>query len=187
MRDVLLADLSRFPRPGRPFQEASPSRRALLKACLDEQGAWAVIELRVRQWARGRSRALRLCSAVTRKLVEVTTGIQIAADAQIGRGLYIGHFGGIVIGDQVVAGENLSIHQGVTIGAGHGGSPRLGDGVYIAPGAKLFGAIVVGDDVWIGANAVVNRDLPSGCTAVGVPARVVPRGARATARATTLR
>ena len=111
------------------------------------------------------------------KVIEMTTGISIAAEARIGSGLYIGHFGCIVVGGGVVMGTNCNLSQGVTIGEGgrpgSWGSPRIGNRVYLAPGAKVFGPIVVGDDVAIGANAVVTQSLPDRAVAVGVPAQIV--------------
>ena len=69
--------------------------------------------------------------------------------------------------------ENCRIHSDVNIGEAGGRAPRIGDNVYIAPGAKIFGGITVGDNAAIGANAVVNTDVPAGVTVAGVPARVV--------------
>lgn len=104
-------------------------------------------------------------------------GISIPLGAEIGPGLYIGHFGCITINEHVVMGRNCNINQGVTIGKHNRGPrkgcPRLGDRVYIGAGAKVFGGIVIGNDVAIGANAVVTRDLPEHAVAVGVPARVI--------------
>jgi serine O-acetyltransferase len=80
---------------------------------------------------------------------------------EIEKGLYIGHFGGIFVNDDVVMGENCNLSQGVTIGLGgrreKRGCPKIGDRVFIGPGAKLFGAIEIGNDVAIGANACGNK------------------------------
>lgn len=107
------------------------------------------------------------------RFVEMTTGISIAERATIGRGLYIGHFGGVIIG-VVEIGDNCNISHGVTLGrsgrVGSFGRPRLADRVWIGPGAVLTGPIAVGHDAVIGANAVVTRDVPAGAAALGVPA-----------------
>ena len=91
-------------------------------------------------------------------------GIVIPRTARIGPGLYIGHFGGVVISADAVIGRNATLSHQVTIGAsGQGdklGVPVIGDDVYIAPGAKLFGKIVIGNRVKIGANAVIHKDIP---------------------------
>ncbi len=128
---------------------------------------------------RGRFRALllplKVILMILGRFVEVYTGVWIAPNAQIGPGLYIGHFGGVIMGP-VVMGSNCNLSPGVVIGQSvrgtHRGRPTFGDRVYIAAGAKLFGSITVGDDVAIGANAVVTRSLPDRAVALGVPAQV---------------
>jgi serine O-acetyltransferase len=89
-----------------------------------------------------------------------------------GPGLAIPHRGPIIVNAAVRVGHSCRLHSSVTIGDFHG-SPRLGNNVYIGPGARIFGPIVIGDDVRIGANAVVREDVPSGVTVAGVPARIV--------------
>ena len=166
-------------RPWRDFQAdlACYREEGVVKPLLLRQGLWALAQYRFARWLRlspGR-RWLKPVEVLWRKLVEILTGISISGDAQIGPGLEIGHFGGIVVGPGVALGAECAIAQGVTIGTGTGrrrGSPRIGSGTYIAAGAKVFGPIVVGDHVAIGANAVVFRDVPDGALAVGVPATV---------------
>ena len=118
---------------------------------------------------------LKVLLMIVGRLVEVYTGIWIAPDAEIGPGLYIGHFGGVIIGS-VVIGSNCNLSPGVVIGqsvrGAHRGRPTFGDRVYIAAGAKLFGSITIGNDVAIGANAVVTRSMPDRAVALGVPAQV---------------
>ncbi|MCD6287590.1 MAG: serine acetyltransferase [Candidatus Hydrogenedentes bacterium] len=110
-------------------------------------------------------------------LLGVVTGIYIPLETDIGPGLYIGHWGGIMVHPKTVIGENCNLSQGVTIGeggrAGNRGVPRIGDRVYIAPGAKVFGDIVIGNDVAIGANAVVNKSVPDKAVVGGIPAAVI--------------
>lgn len=103
----------------------------------------------------------------------VVTGAHIPLGCRIGGGLLLPHPNGIVIHPDVVVGPNCLIFQQVTLGAVHGGVPRLGGHVDVGAGARILGAVVVGDDVVIGANAVVLEDVPAGATAVGVPARVI--------------
>lgn len=111
------------------------------------------------------------------RLTEILTGISLEPKARIGRGLYIGHFGGIIVGSGASLGDYCNLSQGVTLGVdGRGdrrGSPQIGDRVFIAPGAKVLGAITIGDDAVIGANAVVVRSLPDRAVAVGIPAQIV--------------
>ena len=92
--------------------------------------------------------------------------------------MLIEHFGGIVVSGDAVLGDDVVLRNGVTIGlkrTGERGAPVIGNRVDIGAGAKILGAIHIGDDVVVGANAVVISDVPPGCLAVGVPARVIPR------------
>ena len=104
-------------------------------------------------------------------------GIELCRGTKVGEGLYIGHFGGIIISPGVVIGRNCNISQGVTIGiSGRGekrGIPVIGDGVYIGSGAKVIGKIHVGNNVAIGANAVVIKDVPDNAVVGGVPAKII--------------
>lgn len=105
------------------------------------------------------------------------TGIEIHPGATIGRGLFIDHGSGVVIGETTIIGDNCTIYQGVTLG-GTGKEtgkrhPTLGNNVMVGSGAKLLGSFTVGDNSKIAAGAVVLSDVPENCTAVGVPAKVV--------------
>lgn len=100
-------------------------------------------------------------------------GAVIGRGADFGSGFILLHTVGTVINSEVVAGKNLVLEHGVTIGAEKGASPVLGDNVFVGAGAKIIGAIKIGSDVKIGANAVVISDIPNGATAVGIPAKVV--------------
>lgn len=168
----LRADLDRY--------RVTDGRSTLVNLWLSP-GTVASIHHRAAHWAwNGRSLAhlaARLPLLVLQRFVEVWTGIGIAPQATIGPGLYVGHFGGVIVNGDAVLGTHVSLSQGVTIGvAGRGaqrGTPVLGDRVYVAPGAKLFGPISLGDDVAVGANAVVNRDVPARGVVGGVPARLL--------------
>ncbi|MBR5632358.1 MAG: serine acetyltransferase, partial [Clostridia bacterium] len=105
------------------------------------------------------------------------TGIEIHPGATIGRGLFIDHGSGVVIGETTIIGDNCTIYQGVTLG-GTGKEtgkrhPTLGNNVMVGSGAKLLGSFTVGDNSKIAAGAVVLTDVPENCTAVVVPAKVV--------------
>lgn len=107
------------------------------------------------------------------------TGIEIHPGAKIGKGLFIDHGTGVVIGETAIIGDNCTIYQGVTLG-GTGKEtgkrhPTLGNNVMVGAGAKLLGAFTVGDDSKIASGAVVLTDVPSNATAVGIPAKVVKR------------
>ena len=100
------------------------------------------------------------------------TGISFPAGVAL-EGLSIAHFGSIVVNSKAKIGRYCRIHSATNIGTAGGGVPRIGDFVYIGPGAVLYGDIVVGDGAIIGANSVVNKSVPSGVTVAGVPARVI--------------
>ncbi|MEA5449347.1 serine O-acetyltransferase [Leptolyngbya sp. CCNP1308] len=150
---------------------------------LTEQGLWALAEHRFSNWVHYSIQIpllrhfLKLVSIIWHKAIEICTGISICCEAKIGKGLYIGHFGGIFINGGVVIGENCNISQGVTIGLGgrdsRRGCPKIGDRVFIGPGAKVFGSIIIENDAAIGANAVVTKSLPNKAVAVGIPAQVI--------------
>ena len=105
------------------------------------------------------------------------TGIEIHPAAKIGRGFFIDHGFGVVIGETAEIGDNVTLYQGVTLG-GTGKEkgkrhPTLGNNVVVGAGAKILGGITVGNNVYIGANAVVLKPVPDDCTVVGVPGRCV--------------
>lgn len=117
----------------------------------------------------------RLISQISRFL----TGIEIHPGAKIGKGIFIDHGMGVVIGETAIIGDYALIYQGVTLG-GTGKEcgkrhPTLGQNVVVGAGAKVLGNIEIGNNVRIGAGSVVLRDVPSDCTVVGVPGRVVYR------------
>jgi serine O-acetyltransferase len=114
----------------------------------------------------------RLISQVGRSL----TGIEIHPGARIGKGLFIDHGMGVVIGETTIIGDNVTLYQGVTLG-GTGKErgkrhPTLGNNIVVGTGAKVLGNITIGDNSYIGANAVVIKDVPPNSTVVGVPGRI---------------
>lgn len=122
---------------------------------------------------------LPLIPRLVSQLSRFITGIEIHPGAQIGRGLCIDHGMGIVIGETTIIGDYCLIYQGVTLG-GTGKEtgkrhPTLGNNVVVGAGAKVLGNLQIGNNVRIGAGSVVLRDVPSDCTVVGVPGRIVYR------------
>lgn len=115
-------------------------------------------------------------------VTQTLTNIDVSLDAEIGPGLMIPHTGYVVVGSGAVLGANVTLTPGVVLGHRRGGtssrdgSPRLGDRVYVGPGAKLVGPIEIGDDALIGVNAVVLRDVPARAVLAGNPARQVGDG-----------
>jgi len=113
------------------------------------------------------------------QLAKFFTGIEIHPGANIGKGLFIDHGMGVVIGETSILGDNVTLFQGVTLG-GTGKEkgkrhPTLGNDVVVGAGAKVLGNINIGDAVMIGANAVVIKDVPADSTVVGVPGRIVKK------------
>ena len=108
------------------------------------------------------------------------TGIEIHPGARIGRGLFIDHGTGVIIGETTIIGNNVTLYQGVTLG-GTGKEkgkrhPTLKDNVMVSAGAKILGSFTIGENSKIGAGAVVLKEVPPNCTVVGVPGRIVKMG-----------
>jgi len=108
------------------------------------------------------------------------TGLEIHPGARIGKGFFVDHGAGVVIGETTIIGDNCVLFHNVTLGGTgkHEGKrhPTLGSNVFVGTGATLLGPITVGDDVKIGANTfVVMRDIPSNCSVVGTPAKIIKK------------
>jgi serine O-acetyltransferase len=123
-------------------------------------------------WHCGLRWLARWLSSVSRWL----TGIEIHPGAKIGRRFFIDHGMGVVIGETSIIGDDCTLYHGVTLGGTSWDKgkrhPTLGDGVVIGAGAKVLGPISIGSNARVGSNAVVVKDVPSGATAVGIPARI---------------
>ena len=107
------------------------------------------------------------------------TGIEIHPGATIGKGLFIDHGIGVVIGETAIIGDNVTLYQGVTLG-GTGKEkgkrhPTIGNNVMISAGAKVLGSFTIGENSKIGAGSVVLSEVPPNSTVVGVPGRIVKR------------
>ena len=111
-------------------------------------------------------RARRISQKAARK-----TGIEIHPGAKIGKGFFIDHGTGVVIGETTIIGDNVTLYQGVTLGGKR--HPTIGNNVMISVGAKVLGSFTVGDNSKIGAGSVVIEEVPPNCTVVGVPGRIV--------------
>jgi serine O-acetyltransferase len=109
------------------------------------------------------------------KLLRIQTRYAISIPLNVvEEGFEIVHLGSVIINAKAKVGKNCKIHPGAVIGANHDLAPKIGEHVYIGPGAKIFGDIVIADDVQIGANAVVNKSCTQkGAILVGVPAHQV--------------
>lgn len=152
-----------------------PACDSLVTAFLHYKGFHALQAQRVAHWlwVRGRfwlAYLLHSCSCVR-------FDIDIHPAAVLGQGIMIDHGTGIVIGETSAVGDNVSILHGVTLGGtGCGGGdrhPKVGSGVLLATGARVFGAVCIGDGARVGAGSVVLADVPPHVTVAGVPARMV--------------
>jgi serine O-acetyltransferase len=120
----------------------------------------------------------RACASMAKKWMEIVTGICIPWECEIGEGLYIGHFGTIVLPVHGRLGSNCNIAHNLTIGMTFKrgrmqGAPRIGDRVFIGAQSVLVGDIAIGDDAMICAGSVVTRSVPAGAVVMGNPARTI--------------
>jgi len=117
------------------------------------------------------------------KRVKYKYGLDISYRTKFGKGLYIGHFGGISVHGDVIFGEDCNLSQGISVGilnrGKNAGTPVIGNRVFFAPGAMVFGGITIGDDVMIGSNAVVTFDVEAGSVLAAPPAQVVSKNGSA--------
>jgi len=157
--------------------ERDPAARNWLEVLFCYPGLQALLFHRFAHWlfVLGIPFVPRLISHVARFL----TGIEIHPGARIGQAVFIDHGMGVVIGETAIVGDYVLIYQGVTLGGTGKESgkrhPTLGENVVVGAGAKVLGNILIGNNVRIGAGSVVLRDVPSDCTVVGVPGRIVYR------------
>ena len=168
MRGTIRADV-------RAVLERDPAARNALEVVLLYSGFHALF------WHRVAHRLYRWHLKFLARLISQTsrffTLIEIHPAASIGKGVFIDHGAGVIIGETTVVGDGCTIYQGVTLG-GTGKDvgkrhPTIGKNVMIGSGAKVLGPFTVGDNSKIAANAVVLNEIPPNCTCVGVPARVV--------------
>ncbi|CDD30594.1 serine acetyltransferase [Firmicutes bacterium CAG:94] len=155
--------------------ERDPAARSRLEVFFLYSGFKAVRSHRKANWCYRHN--LKFLARWISQRSRKKTGIESHPGAQIGRGLFIDHGMGVVIGETTQIGDNCTLYQGVTLG-GTGKDtgkrhPTLGDNVLIGAGAKVLGPFTVGDNARVAAGAVVLDAVPEGATAVGVPARVV--------------
>lgn len=136
--------------------------------------------MRTAKYLSYKNNGLRLLYILSRWVLhhfQIKYGINIPYNTVIGSGLYIGHYGGIVVNHEAKIGRNCNINHEVTIGATYGGKhpgiPTIGDHVYFGPGSKVIGGINIGNYVAIGANSVVTTDIPNNAVVIGNPAKII--------------
>ncbi|MBC7319421.1 serine O-acetyltransferase [bacterium] len=157
--------------------EKDPAARNALQVILFYPGFHAILGYRVAHWFwQIGLRSIAMCiSFIVRRL----TGIEIHPAAKIGKGFFIDHGMGVVIGETTEIGDDVLLYQGVTLGGTgkHKGKrhPTLGNNIVVGAGAKVLGPITIGDNVKIGAGSVVLKSIPPNSTVVGVPGKIVRR------------
>ncbi|MEG3847328.1 serine O-acetyltransferase [Microcoleus sp. herbarium19] len=157
--------------------DRDPAARNWLEVLFCYPGLQALVLHRLAHWLYllGLPFIPRLISHIARFL----TGIEIHPGATIGKSVFIDHGMGVVIGETAIIGDFALIYQGVTLGGTGKESgkrhPTVGENVVVGAGAKVLGNLLIGNNVRIGAGSVVLRDVPSDCTVVGIPGRIVYR------------
>jgi serine O-acetyltransferase len=156
--------------------DRDPAARSTWEVITCYPGLHALVMHRLAHWFW--KHGLRWLGRFTSHMSRWLTGIEIHPGAVIGRGVFIDHGMGVVIGETAEIGDNCTIYQGVTLGGtslykGAKRHPTLGRNVVVSAGAKVLGGFTVGDNAKVGSNAVVIKPVPAGATAVGIPARII--------------
>lgn len=159
------------------IKERDPAATSNLEIALLYSGYHAVLAYRIAHILH--VRGYKIPARIISQSAKFFTGIEIHPGATIGKGLFIDHGSGVVIGETAEIGDNCTLYQGVTLG-GTGKDvgkrhPTLGNNVMVGAGAKILGPFKVGDNAKIASNAVVLSEVPADSTAVGIPARIVKR------------
>ncbi len=155
-----------------------PALHSTFELFFNYPGLWAMFFYRISHALY--KKGLRFLPRFISAMGQFLTTIDIHPAAQMGRRVFIDHGMGVVIGETVIIGNDVVIYQQVTLGGVSTSKgkrhPTLENNVVIGAGAKVLGNITIGDNSKVGANSVVVKDVPSDCTAVGIPARVLRRG-----------
>lgn len=158
-------------------KERDPAARSYLEILLCYSGLHAIIAHRINHWLW--NHGLKLLARICSQVAKFFTGIEIHPGAKIGKGFFIDHGTGTVIGETTEIGDNVTLFQGVTLG-GTGKErgkrhPTLEDDVLVGAHAQILGSVTIGRGSVIGAGAVVLDSVPPNCTVVGRKAHVVKR------------
>lgn len=162
--------------------EQDPAARNGFEVLLCYPGVWSLIWHKPAHWLYEHN--LKLLARIISQVTRWFTGIEIHPGARIGRRCFIDHGMAVIIGETTEIGDDVTIYQGVTLG-GTGKDvgkrhPTIGSRVVISSGAKVLGPFRVGNDVKIGAGSVVLKEVPDGCTVVGIPGTIVRRNGKPT-------
>jgi len=164
--------------------DRDPAARSFFEIVFCYPGLHAVWGYRIAHWFWGHR--MKFFGRLSSHLTRMFTGIEIHPGATIGRGFFIDHGMGVVIGETAEIGADVTLYHGVTLGGTSLNKgkrhPTIGDRVVIGAGAKVLGAITIGDDTRIGANAVVVKSVPANAVVVGVPGQNIARSKPHTAQ-----
>ena len=157
-----------------------PAMRSRFEVLFNYPGVWAVVMYRFAHWLYLKN--LHLLARFLMGFTQLITNIDIHPAAVIGRRLFIDHGFGVVIGETAIVGDDVLIYQGVTLGGvslekNIKRHPTVKNHAVIGAGAKVLGDITMGERSKIGSNSVVVKDVPDDSTAIGIPARVIKKGA----------
>lgn len=163
-----------FKREIKAAMERDPAAKSPIEVILLYSGLHAIIFYRIAHYLV--KLKIPIIPRAISQLARHITGIEIHPGARIGRGLFIDHGMGVIIGETSIIGNDVTLYQGVTLGGTgkHKGKrhPTIGNNVVVGAGAKILGDISIGDNSYVGANAVVIKDVPPNSTVVGVPGRI---------------
>ena len=159
------------------IRERDPAARGTLEILLCYPGLHAITLHRASHRIWKSKLPIKLIARVLSQVSRMLTGIEIHPGAKIGKGVFIDHGMGLVIGETTEIGERCLLYQGVTLGGTgkEGGKrhPTLENNVVVGAGAKILGNVRIGTNTRIGAGSVVLRDVGNDCTVVGIPGRVI--------------
>ncbi len=160
--------------------DRDPAARNAFEVLVCYPGIWSLIFHRPAHWLY--SHNFKMLARIISQLSRWFTGIEIHPGAEIGRRCFIDHGMAVIIGETTEIGDDVTIYQGVTLG-GTGKDtgkrhPTIGNRVMLSSGAKVLGPFKVGNDVKIGAGSVVLKEVPDGCTVVGIPGTIVRRNGK---------
>ncbi len=159
------------------------NNQSSLLGLLLHPGLWVLTQYRLSKWIKIHfnipilRQFLRFIFAIWGLIGKILLHCEFPNSAEIGSGISLPHPYCIIVHGDAKIGNNCLLSQNVTIGVGgrgeRSGVPKIGDRVFIAPGAKIFGSIIIGNDVAIGANAVVTKSIPDNAVVAGVPAKII--------------
>jgi len=159
--------------------KSDPAINSRIELLFNYPGVWALVAYRIAHPIYQKN--FKLIARIIMGITQIITNIDIHPRCKIGRGVFIDHGFGVVIGETAEIEDNVLIYQGVTLGGVNLNRnvkrhPTIKKGAVIGGGAKVLGNITIGENARVGANSVVVKSVPADSTAVGIPARVIIRG-----------